>query len=103
MTGVIAGLSRWIEDHVLLPEAVSAVKEHTRDHRPVWHRLPNQKWQRLPAPDSPSRWSFLRHAARHPDQYFMCASCGDGPWHCSWEEPDKKSRHALGGCCSGAD
>ena len=59
-----------------------------------------------PTPDAPRDGPLTadgyRHVIAHPREYFMCAHCGDGPWHRSWTGSHRRGR-ALGPCCTGAD
>lgn len=58
------------------------------------------------SPDAPieENWTEigLEHAISNPREYFMCAGCGDGPWHRSWTGIRNREL-ALGPCCTGAD
>ena len=44
---------------------------------------------------------FHAQVKRHPEEYFICRICGDGPWHFSWD-PDAKPKNAICGNCTGA-
>lgn len=55
-----------------------------------------------PPGEGPLTIEGYRYVAARPDEFFVCASCGEGPWHSSWTGSYRRLR-ALGPCCSGAD
>ena len=55
-----------------------------------------------PSDEECSKVELYRHVIERPGEYFMCAWCGDGPWHQTWYGEANRLR-SLGPCCSGAD